>query len=52
MLQELLARCTGSSQSLSACAKSTLLETSLEAVLPICNVGTVAQEIKGYLTDL
>jgi hypothetical protein len=51
MLQELLARCTGSSQSLSACAKSTLLETSLKAVLPICNVGTVAQEIKGYLTD-
>ncbi|KAG2346936.1 hypothetical protein BDR05DRAFT_759322 [Suillus weaverae] len=51
MLQELLAMCTGSSQSLSPSEKSTLLETSLEAVLPICNVGAVAQEIKGHLTD-
>ncbi|KAG2030223.1 hypothetical protein BDR03DRAFT_987217 [Suillus americanus] len=51
MLQELLARCTGSSQSLSASEKSTLLETYLKAVLPICNEGAVAQEIKGHLTD-
>ncbi|KAG2353656.1 hypothetical protein BDR07DRAFT_1432487 [Suillus spraguei] len=51
MLQELLAVCTGFSQSLSASEKSTLLENSLEAVLPICNVGAVAQEIKGHLTD-
>ncbi|KAG2363910.1 hypothetical protein BDR07DRAFT_862235 [Suillus spraguei] len=51
MLQELLAVCTGFSQSLSASEKSTLLENSLEAVLPICNVGAVTQEIKGHLTD-
>ncbi|KAG1772956.1 hypothetical protein EV702DRAFT_1281245 [Suillus placidus] len=51
MLQELLARCTGSSQSLSPSEKLTLLETSLKAVLPICNVGAVAQDIKGHLTD-
>ncbi|KAG1767570.1 hypothetical protein EDD22DRAFT_296358 [Suillus occidentalis] len=50
MLQELLARCTGS-QSLSASEKSTLLETSLNAVLPICNVGAVATELNGHLTD-
>ncbi|KAG2102560.1 uncharacterized protein F5147DRAFT_615986 [Suillus discolor] len=51
MLQELLARCTGSSQNLSGSQKSKLLETALNAVLPICNVGAVAQEIKGHLTD-
>ncbi|KAG2127931.1 uncharacterized protein EDB93DRAFT_1340893 [Suillus bovinus] len=49
MLQVLLARCTGSSLSVSE--ESKLLEASLEAVLPICNVGAVAQEIKGHLTD-
>ncbi|KAG1805109.1 uncharacterized protein HD556DRAFT_1283541, partial [Suillus plorans] len=51
MLQELLARCTGYSQNLSVSEKSKLFETSLNAVLPICNVGAVAQEIKGHLTD-
>ncbi|KAG1804617.1 hypothetical protein EV424DRAFT_1517365 [Suillus variegatus] len=51
MLQELLARCTGSSQNLSVSEKSKLLETALNAVLPICNVGAVAQEIKGHLTN-
>ncbi|KAG1805113.1 uncharacterized protein HD556DRAFT_1437275 [Suillus plorans] len=51
MLQELLARCTGSSQNLSGSQKSKLLETALNAVLPICNVGAVAQEIKGHLTN-
>ncbi|KAG1805107.1 uncharacterized protein HD556DRAFT_1437270 [Suillus plorans] len=51
ILQELLARCTGSSQNLSVSEKSKLLETALNAVLPICNVGAVAQEIKGHLTN-
>ncbi|KAG1787204.1 uncharacterized protein HD556DRAFT_1503681 [Suillus plorans] len=51
MLQVLLARCTGSSQYLSVSEKSKLLKTSLEAVLPICNVGAVAQEIKGHLNE-
>ena len=52
MLQELLAGCTGPSQSLSAIEKSTLLQNSLKAVMPICNEGAVAQEIKGHLTNL
>ncbi|KAG1730207.1 hypothetical protein EDB19DRAFT_2011946 [Suillus lakei] len=51
MLQELLAGCTGPSQSLSAIEKSTLLQNSLKAVMPICNEGAVAQEIKGHLTN-
>ncbi|KAG1901769.1 uncharacterized protein F5891DRAFT_1144295 [Suillus fuscotomentosus] len=51
MLQELLARCTGPSQNLSVNEKSKLLETALNAVLPICNAGAVAQEIKGHLTN-
>ncbi|KAG1901817.1 uncharacterized protein F5891DRAFT_1277565 [Suillus fuscotomentosus] len=51
MLQELLARCTGRSQNLSVNEKSKLLETALNAVLPICNAGAVAQEIKGHLTN-
>ncbi|KAG1730177.1 hypothetical protein EDB19DRAFT_1913000 [Suillus lakei] len=52
MLQELLAGCTGPSQSLSASEKSTLLQNSLKAVMPICNEGAVAQEIKDHLTNL
>ncbi|KAG1730187.1 hypothetical protein EDB19DRAFT_2027541 [Suillus lakei] len=51
MLQELLAGCTGPSQSLSASEKSTLLQNSLKAVMPICNEGAVAQEIKDHLTN-
>ncbi|KAG1730180.1 hypothetical protein EDB19DRAFT_2027536 [Suillus lakei] len=51
MLQELLAGCTGPSQSLSASEKSTLLQNSLKAVMPICNEGAVALEIKGHLTN-
>jgi hypothetical protein len=52
MLQGLLARCTDSSQSLSANEISTLLDTSLEAVLPICNGETAGSEIKKYLIEL
>ncbi|KAG1725206.1 hypothetical protein EDB19DRAFT_1948190 [Suillus lakei] len=58
MLQELLEGCTGPSQSFSASEKSTLLQTSLDAVIPICNEGAVAQDLEifswvktGGLTD-
>ncbi|KAG2064221.1 hypothetical protein BDR04DRAFT_284843 [Suillus decipiens] len=49
MLQRLLETCT--SQSLPPSQKSTLLDTSLEAVLHLCNGrGTKAQAIKKHLT--
>ncbi|KAG0706679.1 hypothetical protein DFH29DRAFT_137520 [Suillus ampliporus] len=51
MLQALLERCTDPSQSLPDSEKSTLRETSLKAVLPLCNETDVAQEIAKHLSD-
>ncbi|KAG0694107.1 hypothetical protein DFH29DRAFT_1006643 [Suillus ampliporus] len=51
MLQALLERCTDPSQSLPDGQKSMLRETSLKAVLPLCNGTNVAQEIAKHLTD-
>ncbi|KAG1796393.1 uncharacterized protein HD556DRAFT_299238 [Suillus plorans] len=50
MLQQLLEMCAAPNQSLPPSQKSTLLDTSLEAVLPLCNGPGVAQKIKQHLT--
>ncbi|KAG1864943.1 hypothetical protein DFJ58DRAFT_866135 [Suillus subalutaceus] len=50
MLQQLLEMCTDPSQSLPSSQKSTLFDTSLEAVLHLCNGPGVAQNIKQHLT--
>ncbi|KAG2113446.1 uncharacterized protein F5147DRAFT_46113 [Suillus discolor] len=50
MLQRLLEICVNPTQSLLPSQKSTLLDTSLEAVLPLCNGPGVAQKIKQHLT--
>ncbi|KAG2048642.1 hypothetical protein BDR06DRAFT_1024315 [Suillus hirtellus] len=50
MLQRLLEMCADPDQSLPPSQKSTLLDTSLEAVLPLCNGTGVAQKIKQHLT--
>ncbi|KAG1869234.1 hypothetical protein C8R48DRAFT_700775 [Suillus tomentosus] len=50
MLQQLLEMCADPNQSLPPNQKSTLLNTSLEAVLPLCNGPGVAQKIKQHLT--
>ncbi|KAG1730541.1 uncharacterized protein EDB91DRAFT_783481 [Suillus paluster] len=51
MLQELLEMCTDPSQSLPDNEKSTLLGTSLKAVLHLCNGTGVAREIAKHLTN-
>ncbi|KAG1861394.1 hypothetical protein C8R48DRAFT_711317 [Suillus tomentosus] len=50
MLQQLLEMCADPNQSLPPNQKSTLLDTSLEAVMPLCNGPGVAQKIKQHLT--
>ncbi|KAG1897795.1 uncharacterized protein F5891DRAFT_505686 [Suillus fuscotomentosus] len=50
MLQRLLEMCADPNQSLPPSQKSTLLDTSLEAVLHLCNGTGVAQKIKQHLT--
>jgi hypothetical protein len=50
MLEELLYRCIDPSKP--ASDKSTLLDDTLKAVLPLCNKGEGARDIKKHLTDL
>ncbi|KAG2132299.1 uncharacterized protein EDB93DRAFT_1309956 [Suillus bovinus] len=50
MLQQLLEMCTDPTESFPSSEKSTLLDTCLEAVLPLCNGPGVAQKIKQHLT--
>ncbi|KAG0700633.1 hypothetical protein DFH29DRAFT_613654 [Suillus ampliporus] len=51
MLQQLLEKCTDPSQSLPDNEKSKLRETSLQAVLHLCNETSVAREMAKHLTE-